>query len=126
MTIELWTLVGSVLLLFVLIMISQIHIDKTMGAKYALSNRTEPPTDTPFRGRIVRAIENLKENLILYTPLVLVLVMTGAQSSATEIAAIVFLAARIVHALTYITGIIYIRSAAWMAGIVANSYPLDS
>lgn len=122
MTIELWTLIAAVLMLFVLILIKQIHIDKTMGAKYALSNRITPPDETELGGRISRAIENLKENLVLYTPLVLTIAVVGAQNETTKFAALTFIVARFVHAICYLFGILYVRSGAWLISIVAMGF----
>ncbi|MGF1514270.1 MAG: MAPEG family protein [Elainellaceae cyanobacterium] len=118
MTTELWTLLGSVLLLFALVMVQQLHVDLTAGPKYALSNREEKKPDTALAGRIDRAILNLRENLIMFAPVVLVLAIAGISTGATRLGATLFLVARVVHAVTYILGIIGIRSAAWFAGIV--------
>lgn len=119
MTIELWILIGCVGMLFTLIMVQQIHVDLTVGAKYALSNRTEPKPFSPFGGRVDRAIENLKENLVLFSPIVLVLSLAGISTGLTQLGAILFFLARVVHAVTYVLGITIVRSLAWMAGIVA-------
>ncbi|MGB3636216.1 MAG: MAPEG family protein [Rivularia sp. (in: cyanobacteria)] len=118
MTIELWMLLGSVLLLFVLIMAQQLHVDLTIGPKYALSNREEAKPSTGMSGRIDRAISNLRENLLLFAPVVLVLAIAGISTGITKNGAIVFFVARIVHAVTYVLGITGVRSLAWFAGIV--------
>ncbi len=118
MTLELWMLAGSVLLLFVLIMIQQLHTDVTIGAKYALSNREVPKPITGLSGRIDRTLANHKENLLLFAPIVLILATVGISTGVTRNGAILFLAARIVHALSYIFGLIPFRSVVWMLGIV--------
>lgn len=122
MIIELWTLIGTTLLLFTLIFIKQVHIDKVMGAKYALSNRAEPLKETELGGRISRALDNLKENLVLYTPLVLTIAVSGVNNETTKLAALTFFIARLIHAICYIFGVIYIRSAAWFVSIVAMAF----
>lgn len=118
MTVELWMLLGSSLLLFVLIMVQQLHTDFAIGPKYALSNREEPKPSAGISGRIDRAIINLKENLLLFMPVVLVLAIVGISTGATQTGSIVFFIARIIHAITYISGILLVRSLAWLGGMV--------
>lgn len=126
MTIELWMLLGSAAILFVLVMLQQLNLDLTAGAKYALSNRSESITKSPFAGRIDRAIMNLRENLLLFIPVVLVLATAGISTGATQTGAVVFFVARIVHAITYVTGIILVRSLSWFAGIIGIGIMLSA
>jgi len=126
MTLELWMLLGSSMLLFVLIMLQQLHVDLTLGPKYALSNREEAKPSTGISGRIDRAILNLRENLLLFVPVVLVLAIVGISNGITQNGAIVFFIARIVHAVTYVLGITGVRSLAWFAGIVGIGMMLSA
>ena len=126
MTIELWMLLGSGAILFALVMVQQLNIDLTVGAKYALSNRSEAITKTPLGGRIDRAIMNLRENLVLFTPVVLVLAVIEVSTGATQTGAIIFFIARIIHAITYVLGIIVIRSLSWFAGIIGIGIMLSA
>ncbi|MEO1185368.1 MAG: MAPEG family protein [Cyanobacteria bacterium J06636_27] len=126
MTLELWMLLGSSMLLFVLVMLQQLHVDLTLGPKYALSNREEPKPDTGISGRIDRAILNLRENLLLFAPVVLVLAIVEISNGITQNGAIVFFVARIVHAFTYVIGITGVRSLAWFAGIVGIGMMLSA
>lgn len=126
MTIELWMLLGSGEILFALVMVQQLNIDLTVGAKYALSNRSETITKTPLGGRIDRAIMNLRENLALFTPVVLVLAVAEVSTGATRMGAIVFFVARIIHAITYVLGIIVIRSLSWFVGIIGIGIMLSA
>ena len=118
MTIELWMLIASTAILFILVIVQQLHTDLTVGAKYALSNRSEAITKTPLAGRIERAIANLRENLLFFAPVVLVLAVANISTGATKIGSIVFFVARIIHAITYVSGIILVRSLSWFAGII--------
>lgn len=118
MTLELWMLLGCCLLLFILVMVQQIHTDLKMGAKYALSNREELKPNAGISGRIDRAILNLRENMLLFAPVVLVLAVAGISTGATQTGAIIFLIARTIHAITYVLGIILVRSLSWFAGII--------
>ena len=126
MTIELWMLLGSSAILFVLIMLQQLYLDLTAGAKYALSNRSEPIAKSSLAGRIDRAIMNLRENLLLFAPVVLVFAVAGISTGSTQTGAIVFFIARIVHAITYVSGIIMVRSLSWFAGIIGIGIMLSA
>ncbi|MEM6613767.1 MAG: MAPEG family protein [Cyanobacteria bacterium P01_C01_bin.72] len=126
MTVELWMLLGSAAILFVLVMLQQLHLDLTAGAKYALSNRSEPITKSPFAGRIDRAIMNLRENLLLFAPVVLVLAIADISTGRTQTGAVVFFIARIIHAITYVSGIILVRSLSWFAGIIGIGIMLSA
>ena len=126
MTLELWMLLGSSMLLFVLVMVQQLHVDLTLCPKYALSNREEAKPSTGISGRIDRAILNLRENLSLFVPVVSVLAIAKISNGATQNGAILFFVARIVHAITYVFGITGIRSLAWFAGIVGIGIMLSA
>lgn len=118
MTVELWVLLACVLIMLVLVFVQQIHIDRTMGAKYAISNRSDPRAPSDFGGRADRALANIIENLILYAPVALMVAIAGASSGVTQLGALIFLGGRVVHAVTYLAGIVLVRSLAWLAGIV--------
>ena len=126
MTIELWMLLGSSMLLFALVMLQQLHVDLTLGPKYALSNREEAKPNTGISGRIDRAILNLRENLLLFAPVVLILAIAKVSNGSTQNGAILFFVARILHAVTYVLGITMIRSLAWFAGIVGIGIMLSA
>ena len=126
MTTELWMLLGSSAILFFLIMLQQLHLDLTAGAEYALSNRSEPITKSPLAGRIDRAIANLRENLLLFVPVVLILAIADISTGGTKTGATVFFIARIIHAVTYVSGIILVRSLSWFAGIIGIGIMLSA
>ena len=126
MTIELWMLLGSTAILFILVMLQQLNIDLTVGAKYALSNRSDIIAKTPLGGRIDRAIMTLRENLVLFIPVVLVLAVAEVSTGVTQSGAVVFFVARIIHAVTYVLGITVIRSFSWFAGIIAIGMMLSA
>lgn len=126
MTIELWMLLRSAAILFVLVMLQQLNVDLTTGVKYALSNRSEVITKTPLAGRIERAIMNLRENLAFFTPVVLILAVAEISTGVTQTGAVIFFIARIVHAITYVFGIIVIRSLSWFAGIIGIGIMLSA
>lgn len=122
-TIEFQMLAWSTLLLMLGWLPGSAAKRRAWGMRWLVSNReTEglPPL-TGWGGRAVRAHENLKENYPAFAVAVLLLLVAGAQGErATEIAAIVFLAARLVHMGAYLAGNFWIRTTAWATGWVAT------
>ncbi len=118
MTIELWTLLGSVLLLLMLNMSQATYTALTEGVEYTLSNRHAPPRPTPLSGRLQRAKRNLAENLLIFIPLVLVAQTLSISTGLTLLGSVIFLVARILHAIAYIVGIIYVRSLMWIVSVM--------
>ena len=117
MTTDLWMLLGSVALTLALIVGSA--TPTLLGhPRWALGNRDDPhPGRAGATARAHRTSENMKENLVLFAILVLIVHVAGKASSLSALGAQVFLGARVVHAVLYIVGVPYVRTLAWMVGI---------
>jgi uncharacterized MAPEG superfamily protein len=85
------------------------------GVAWAWSNRDQPLEVSPWVERAVRAHQNFVENLGLFVILVLVAHVAGKSNALTALGATIFFWARVAHALVYIAGIIYVRTAAFFA-----------
>lgn len=70
----------------------------------------------PWGGRAVRAHANLADNLAIYTAAIGIAHLTGATNGTTAVAGFVLLSARILHAMIYIAGIPYLRTAVFAVG----------
>jgi uncharacterized MAPEG superfamily protein len=70
----------------------------------------------PWGDRAVRAHDNLADNLAMYAAVIGIAHVTGATNETTLIAGIVLLAARVLHAVVYILGIPYLRTAVFAVG----------
>jgi len=70
----------------------------------------------PWGGRAVRAHGNLADNLAIYASVIGIAHITGATNGTTLIAGIVLLIARVLHAMIYIAGIPYLRTAVFAVG----------
>jgi uncharacterized MAPEG superfamily protein len=121
MTTELWMLVASAGLLFVLNFVLANAVVAQRGMPWALGNRDEPGAPlAPWMARGGRAVENLKENLLVFAILVLVVHVAGASNSTSALGAQIFLGARVVHALSYLGGVKVVRTLAWAGGMVGT------
>ena len=81
------------------------------------------PGDDPFEQawahRAYRAHMNAIENLVVFAPLVLAVVMTNSTNNITAMACAVYFWARVVHAPFYILNTPYIRFISYFTGVGA-------
>jgi len=120
MTIELTMLVYSVALLFVLILIQAAAGVLAQGLPEMAGPRDGLPDPKPFQSRTKRIVDNHREGLALFAPLVIVAALAHVSTPATVLGAQLFFYARVVHALLYVTGVPWVRPLAWAAGIVGT------
>ena len=74
----------------------------------------------PWAKRMMRAHQNAVENLVIFAPLVLALHVTGANTSATTAACVVYFVARAAHFVIYTLAIPLFRTVAFLAGFAAQ------
>ncbi len=90
------------------------------GIKWIFYNRdTVLSGVAPWGHRAVRAHNNLADNLAIYAAVIGIAHITGATNGTTFIAGIVLLIARVLHAMVYIAGIPYLRTAVFAVGQLA-------
>jgi uncharacterized MAPEG superfamily protein len=121
MPLELKLLVWSVALTFILVLIAvsgailQVGLPKLMGNREGFADCAGLP------GRAQRAHRNMLESLVLFAALVLVAQATGRLNAMTALGAQLFFWARVAHAVIYIAGVPWLRTAAWgvsVAGLI--------
>lgn len=118
MTTDLSMLLASAGLAWVLIMAAAMPKLMKQGLSWGLGNRDDAGEFAPWIDRATRAHANLNENLILFAIVVLVVHATGHANDTSATGAVVFFAARVVHALVYIAGIPGVRTLAWAVSLV--------
>lgn len=118
MTTDLTMLLYSVILTFVLIMVPSSEATIRLGMKPLLGNRDDLPEPPAWNQRACRARDNMIENLVLFAPLVLIAHASGHTGDSTALGATIFFWSRVLHAITYLAGIAYVRTLAWAGGIV--------
>lgn len=89
---------------------------------YLMSSRDESRTVTGMTARLGRALNNSVVAMALFAPAILILVLLDRTSSASLLAAQVFLIARIVYLPVYAFGIPAVRTLAWLAGFAATAF----
>ena len=120
MTIELYSLLATALLLLVLAFLSANIYGKQVGNPALMSNRENIAAPTGMAQRAIRAHLNLIENAVPFAIVVLVAQSVHVSTPTTQAAALIFIIARVVHAIVYIAGITTIRTLLWLAGVVAT------
>ncbi len=112
---------GAAALLSLVLPLIQIYLQiRDFGGTAIRSNRVGFPAEAGAGGRVARAHRNLIESLVPFGAGVLATQAFGISNVQTVTAAILYLAARLVHALTYAFGITVLRSAAFYAGLTAT------
>ena len=96
------------------------------GIRWLATNRsTQGLSPLPdIAQRAVRAYDNLKDNYPPFAIAILLLAFSGGFTQYTALAAVVFLAARLVHMPAYILGVPWLRTLSWMVGFAATVYLL--
>lgn len=120
MTIELYSLTATGLLLLVLANFSAALYGGQVGNPALMGNRETIPGPEGAARRAQRAHQNLIENAVPFAIAVLVAQALHFSTPITKGAALAFIAARVVHALVYIAGIPVVRTLAWVVGVVAT------
>jgi uncharacterized MAPEG superfamily protein len=118
MTPELSLLVWSVVLMFVQMLIAVFGSMMQVGLLTLVGNREGFPEIKGWGGRAMRAHSNMIENMALFIPLVLVAVVAGKTNSTTLLGAEIFFWARVVHAIVYLIGIPWLRTAVWTVSLI--------
>ena len=121
MTVDLWVLMATCALLLFLASVPLFAVmRRAYGLPAMLGNREGLQPLTGWGGRVVRAYDNLRDNLILFAAVVLTVHHVGADNDQTAVSAIVFFCSRLVHASSYIAGIPVIRTVAYLFGVGAT------
>ena len=118
MKIELLMLAYSVGLLFVLILIQATAGTLTQGLMNLANSRDNLPPKGVFQARAGRTVDNHREGLTLFAPLVLIAAVSDVSTDLTVLGAQLFFYSRVVHAAVYLAGVPYVRPAVWTVGVV--------
>jgi uncharacterized MAPEG superfamily protein len=118
MSTELTMLAWSVGLLFLLVVIQGGAGILANGPAAMAGARDDLPPPKPFHARALRVVDNHRENLIIFAPLVLIAGLAHISTFTTMLGAELFFYGRLVHAVTYLAGIPWVRTIAWAVSTV--------
>ena len=120
MSVELQMLVWSTGLLIVLVLIQTLAGVQGAGLMPLAGPRDDLPPPKKFHSRMLRVVDNHREGLLMFAPLVIVAAITQISNQWTVLGAQLFFYSRVVHALLYIFGVPLVRPLAWTVGLVGT------
>jgi uncharacterized MAPEG superfamily protein len=88
------------------------------GLPVAAGNRDETIALSAWADRANRAHRNLLESLPVFAALVLVANVAGVANETTALGATIFFWSRVVHAVVYIAGVPWARTAAFAGSVI--------
>jgi uncharacterized MAPEG superfamily protein len=118
MSVELTMLLYSTLLFFILILIPATEAILSNGLVAQAGARDNLPEPTVFNKRSTRLRNNMMENMVLFTALVVLVQLASANSETTALGAQIFFWARIAHAVCYLAGWPWVRPLCWAISMV--------
>jgi len=93
---------------------------KHWGITGIVSNRENMPPLPAWANRALAAQQNLNENLIHFSIIVLIVHVTGMANEMTALGATIFFYSRLAYWVIYIAGVIWLRTMLFMAGLVGE------
>ncbi len=123
MTPELTVLALAGLLQVVQYVLMSVPANLELGPARTLSPRDGPDIRadlSPRTARLLRALDNHFEGLILFTIAVVVVTLSGQASAVTSACAWTYLAARVAYVPAYALGLSPWRSLIWLTGFLAT------
>lgn len=120
MSIELLMLALSVALLFVLIVIQATAGVQAQGLDAMAGHRDDLKSPSVWQARTKRCVDNHREGLTLFAPLILIAAHLQISNDLTVWGAQLFFYSRVAHAVIYLAGWPTVRPAAWGIGIIGT------
>ncbi|MCE9522250.1 MAG: MAPEG family protein [Alphaproteobacteria bacterium] len=120
MSIELTMLALSVALLIVLVIIQAAAGTQAQGAMVMAGARDKLGEPSVWQARTKRCVDNHREGLIMFAPLILAAASMGLSNSMTVWGAQLFFYSRAAHAVIYLAGLPYIRPIPWTIGMIGT------
>ena len=118
MTVELTYLAYTIALFFVVVMVQATAGIQQYGGMTLANNRDNLPERNTYAARTKRLVDNFRENLWFFAPLVLIAAIADVSNQWTVLGVQIFFWARLAHAVWYIAGWPLIRPLFWLAGVI--------
>lgn len=117
MTPELTMLVYTTALLIALVVIQAVAGVQSKGLM-PLANSRDGLAPSGFHARMLRVVDNHREGLTFFAPLVLVAHAANIHSAMTVLGAQLFFGSRVAHAIWYALGLPLVRPLIWAVGLI--------
>jgi len=120
MTTELTMLAWSTGLLLLLVLIQATAGVLAQGPTVMAGSRDNVPAPKVFQARALRTVDNHREGLTLFAPLILIAALAHISNSWTVLGAQLFFWSRVAHAALYLVGVPIVRPLVWTVGLVGT------
>ena len=122
MTPELTALTLAGLLQAAQFVLMAVPVNIDLGTAWTTSSRDDPPSQSlsPTSARLKRALDNHFEGLILFTLAVVVVTLSGQNTTFTAICAWTYLVARVLYVPAYALDLTPWRTIVWTVGFLAT------
>ena len=120
MSIEVSVAVVTALFTLLLVLAFGMGAIRPLGLKTIMGNRENMPVLTGWVGRAQRAHVNALENLLPFAVIAIAVQLANVSNGLSQAAALIFLAARLLHGITYLAGVQGVRTLAWNTGFAAT------
>lgn len=124
MTTDITMLIASAVLTVLLAVPYSAGFLLTRGLYVMAGNREDFPPGSGWIGRAHRAHLNMVENIAPFAALVLGAAVAGKADAWTALGSQVFFYSRVLHAVVYILGVPWIRTLAYLGGLVGMAMVL--
>lgn len=82
--------------------------------------RDDLPPPKKYQARMLRVVDNHREGLTMFAPLVLIAAVAQISNQWTVLGAQLFFYSRLAHAVLYIAGVPLVRPLAWTVGLIGT------
>ena len=117
MTTDLTMLAYAIALLIALVIFQAVVGVRAKGAIPLAGHRDDIGPATGFHARMLRVVDNHREGLTMFAPVVLIAAVANIHNGMTVLGAQLFFYSRLVHAILYVTGIPLVRPLFWAVGV---------
>ena len=122
MSFMLWTVVASVVILFVVLMYQGGLVPRYQGLKWGLGPRDEPREKSARQGRVARTLQNHMEGMLMYVPLALIAHLLGLSGNLIIWGGWLYVIGRTGFVFAYLGGIYALRSAFWGVALLGTIF----
>jgi uncharacterized MAPEG superfamily protein len=116
---ELTYLAYTIALFFVVVFVQALAGIRQHGGMTLANNRDNLPSANTYLARTKRLVDNFRENLWFFVPLILIAAISDISNQWTILGAQIFFFSRLGHAVWYIAGWPLVRPLFWFAGVIA-------
>ena len=120
LTTELTMLAYATALLIALVFVQANAGIRSKGLMPLANNRDGLTPAEGFHARCLRVVDNHREGLTMFAPVVLAAAVAGIHNNWTVLGAELFFWSRLAHAVIYLTGLPMIRPLAWFVGLAGT------